>query len=319
MINSINSAFVWMLNWIYSWVGNYGWSVVLFTLFIRIVIMPLDIKSRKAMRDMNRIQPQLAALQKKYADDKEKLNQKTMELYKRENVSMGASCLPMLLSYPILLFMFTAMRVVANEHTVSMIQSIAANQPVQLQSWLWIKNVFLPDSFMAAYLPAFGDKLAAVSPVSYSKVLTVENIDAARNFLSSQPYADYLASIGMSGAFKSIQLNFGFFAPTINIPTSWAAFTQNINGLFILPVFAAVSQFLMTKVMSPRAQKPDPRREGGDGKQSRQQHELRFHEVVLPSLLPLDLRNQQRCLLHLLDGSERLHDSSDAASEQVLR
>ena len=73
MFEWINVAFVNALNWIFSWVGNYGWSVVIFTLFIRLIVLPLDIKSRKAMRAMNRVQPKVAALQKKYANDKEKL------------------------------------------------------------------------------------------------------------------------------------------------------------------------------------------------------------------------------------------------------
>ena len=78
MIDTINSLFVSVLNWIYSWVGNYGWSVVVFTLFVRLLVLPLDIKSRRGMRATMRIQPKLQALQKKYANDKEKLNQKTL-------------------------------------------------------------------------------------------------------------------------------------------------------------------------------------------------------------------------------------------------
>ena len=250
MFDGINSAFVAVLNWIYSWVGNYGWSVVLFTLFIRLILMPLDIKSRKGMRDMQRIQPKVAALQQKYANDKDKLNQKTMELYKKENVSMSAGCLPLLIQYPILIFMFTAMRVVANEHTVQMILDIQNGITPTLQSWLWIKNVFQPDSFMSTILPAFGDQLQAITQVSYSKILTAENIEAARTFLSSEAYSNFLVTNGYAGAFQQIQLNFGFVAPLITLPTSITALLNSANGLFILPILAAVSQFFMTKIMN---------------------------------------------------------------------
>ena len=97
----MTSFFMNVLNWINSWVGNYGWSVVIFTLIVRLALLPLDIKSKKGMRAQQKIQPKLQALQKKYANDKEKLNQKTMELYKKEHVSMTAGCLPMLISLPI--------------------------------------------------------------------------------------------------------------------------------------------------------------------------------------------------------------------------
>ena len=82
--------FINLLNWINNLVGNYGWSIVLFTLVIRLVLLPLDIKSKKSMRAVSKIQPKLQALQKKYANDKEKLNQKTMELYRKEHVSPTA-------------------------------------------------------------------------------------------------------------------------------------------------------------------------------------------------------------------------------------
>ena len=62
MFDGINSFFVWALNWIYSWVGNYGWSVVVFTLIIRLIVFPLDFKSRKGMRAMTRVQPKVLAL-----------------------------------------------------------------------------------------------------------------------------------------------------------------------------------------------------------------------------------------------------------------
>ncbi|MGN1005229.1 MAG: YidC/Oxa1 family membrane protein insertase, partial [Aristaeellaceae bacterium] len=137
----MSGLFQSILEWIYRWVGNYGWSVVVFTLLIRMIMLPLDIKSKKSMRAMNKIQPKVALLQKKYANDKDKLNQKLNELYRKEHVSPMASCLPMLITLPILWFMFAAMRNMANEHTIQMILNIAETGEVPaMQSWLWIKN-----------------------------------------------------------------------------------------------------------------------------------------------------------------------------------
>ena len=102
----MTSLFINLLTWIDKIVGNYGWSIVVFTLVIRLVLLPLDIKSKKSMRAISKIQPKLQALQKKYANDKDKLNQKTMELYRKEHVSPTAGCLPMLISLPILWIMW---------------------------------------------------------------------------------------------------------------------------------------------------------------------------------------------------------------------
>ena len=253
----MSGLFQSVLEWIYRWVGNYGWSVVVFTLLIRMIMLPLDIKSKKSMRAMNKIQPKVALLQKKYANDKDKLNLKLNELYRKEHVSPMASCLPMLITLPILWFMFAAMRNMANEHTVQMILGIAETGEVPaMQSWLWIKNVFQPDSFMSTILPKVGDTLKTIVPVSGSSILTEANIEAARAFLATEQYAAIAAQYG-ANAFTSIQLNLVFFHPVLTLPTSFANLFQYANGLFILPVLAAVSQFLMTKFTNGNNLKKD--------------------------------------------------------------
>ena len=67
----MNDFLVAILNGINSVIHNYGWSMVVFTLLIKLILLPLDYKSRKSMRRMTRLQPQVAKLQKKYANDKE--------------------------------------------------------------------------------------------------------------------------------------------------------------------------------------------------------------------------------------------------------
>ena len=253
----MSGLFQSILEWIFRWVGNYGWSVVVFTLFIRLLMLPFDIKSKKSMRAMNKIQPKVALLQKKYANDKDKLNLKLNELYRKEHVSPMASCLPMLITLPILWFMFAAMRNMANEHTIQMILNIAETGEVPaMQSWLWIKNVFQPDSFMSTILPKVGDTLKTIMPVSGSAILTEANIAAARDFLATEQYAAIAAQYG-ANAFTSIQLNLVLFRPVLTLPTSFANLFQYANGLFILPVLAAVSQFLMTKFTNGNSIKKD--------------------------------------------------------------
>ena len=256
----MTAFFVNLLTWINNLVGNYGWSIVLFTLLIRLVLLPLDI--------MTKIQPKVQALQKKYANDREKLNQKTMELYRKEHVSPTAGCLPMLISLPILWIMFSAMRTLGNEYTIQMLLNMKetgksleiADLRSMGYSWLWIKNVFQPDSFFATILPAVGSNLRMIQPVNGSAILTAENINAALEFLSSSEYSAMASNLIPASAFTVQNINFLFINTTLTIPNSIANLFQYGNGLFILPLLAGGSQFFMTKIMN--------------GKQTQEQKEL---------------------------------------------
>ncbi len=264
----MTAFFVNLLTWINNLVGNYGWSIVVFTLLIRLVLLPLDIKSKKSMRAMSKIQPKVQALQKKYANDKDKLNQKTMELYRKEHVSPTAGCLPMLISLPILWIMFSAMRTLGNEYTIQMLLDMkntgksltVADLRAAGYSWLWIKNVFQPDSFFATILPAVGSSLRMIQPVNGSAILTAENINTALEFLKSSEYSAMASNLIPASAFSVQTIHFLFINTTLTIPNSFSNLFQYGNGLFILPLLAGGSQFFMTKIMN--------------GKQTKEQKEL---------------------------------------------
>jgi len=96
------------LKWIYGFVGNYGWSIILLTMLINVAIFPLRHKSVVSMRKMQELQPEMKAVQARYANlkatdpAKQKMNQEVMELYRRRGVNPASGCLPMLLTMPIL-------------------------------------------------------------------------------------------------------------------------------------------------------------------------------------------------------------------------
>ena len=154
----MNEFLYGILKGINTLTNNYGWAMVLFTILVRLVLTPFDVKSRVSMRKTTMLQPQLTALQKKYANDKEKLNQKTAELYKKEHINPLSSCLPLLLTYPILIAVFNAMRMMANEMTLNQVLQVAQNPAVMpaMDGWLWVKNLWMPDSPFAPALPDLG-------------------------------------------------------------------------------------------------------------------------------------------------------------------
>lgn len=95
-----------LLGWIYDFVGNYGWALILFTLVVKIILLPLGLKQQKSMTKMQKIQPKIAKLQEKYKNDQQLLSQETMKLYKEYGVSPMGGCLPMLIQLPILFALY---------------------------------------------------------------------------------------------------------------------------------------------------------------------------------------------------------------------
>ncbi|MDR1960963.1 MAG: YidC/Oxa1 family membrane protein insertase [Gracilibacteraceae bacterium] len=89
---------------------SYGWAVIMFTIIIRMLIYPLTWKQTKSMRRMAEVQPKMQELQKKFAHDKQKLNQKIMELYSKENVNPYAGCLPVIVQLPVIMIFYNMLR-----------------------------------------------------------------------------------------------------------------------------------------------------------------------------------------------------------------
>jgi YidC/Oxa1 family membrane protein insertase len=95
------------LNWIYGFVGNYGWAIIVLTLIINVLMFPLRHKQVVSMRKMQEIQPEVKAIQDRYAKfkttdpAKQKMNQELMALYRERGVNPAAGCLPMLLPLPV--------------------------------------------------------------------------------------------------------------------------------------------------------------------------------------------------------------------------
>ena len=246
----MNDFLVAILNGINSVIHNYGWSMVVFTLLIKLLLLPLDYKSRKSMRRMTKLQPQIAKLQKKYANDKEKLNQKSAELYRREGVNPMSGCLPLLVSMAILWIMFAAMRTVANTEMASQALNLLTTGTQANESWLWIKNIWMPDS---PFNPVIADNanLRMIPADIWSKVFV--SLDPASVTALAQ-YGIDAATISGETVFAALQ-TLPIYAqetqlwatmPQLNLLIVNLSIYAHNNGWFILPILAAVTQYLMT-------------------------------------------------------------------------
>ena len=168
-------------NWIgkliyllYKGIGNFGWTVVVFTICLKVILSPLDIWQKHTMLKNNRamkvITPELEKLKKTYANAPDVLQQKQMELYKKNGYSMTGGCLPALITIVIFFVVFSGFnaavryeneRIVyelTNTYEAIMVetpdiseteldQKMVAAYNEEKQGWLWVKNVFMSDTY----------------------------------------------------------------------------------------------------------------------------------------------------------------------------
>ena len=266
-----------ILAWIRSWVGNWGWAMVVFTLMIRLVLTPLDIKSRVSMRKTTKLQPQLAALQKKYANDKEKLNAKTAELYKKEHINPLSSCLPLLLTWPILIAVFGAMRMAANKELLMQLTQILNNEMPTLERWLWIKNLWMPDSLFAASMPDMNTlrQIPADQWLAWFNGLDQGNLPVFIKDLglTAASFDKNALTTTIQSIFEAMQQNAGYVEAvavkpgwTFNLLITQFSLINSFNGLLLLPILSAVSQIAMTKIMGGNQQPAAQGQNAGTGK-----------------------------------------------------
>ena len=256
-----------ILAWIQSWVGSWGWSIVVFAILVRLVLTPFDFKSRVSMRKTTKLQPQLQALQKKYANDKEKLNAKTAELYKKEHINPLSSCLPMLLSWPVLVAVWGAMRMVANKELLMQLTQILNNEMPALEPWLWVRNLWMPDNLFSACLP----------DLNTLRVIPADQWQTWFNGLDQSNLPVLIKDLGLTAAsfdsstlnatlqqiLEAVQQNAGYVEAvavrpgwTFNLLITQVSLINQYNGWLLLPILSAVSQFAMSKAMGTAQQQP---------------------------------------------------------------
>lgn len=127
----------WLMGFINNVIPNWGWTIVALTILVKLVLFPLTAASYKSMAKMKLLAPRLKQLQEQHGDDRMKMNQAMMALYKEEKVNPAGGCLPMLAQMPVFLALYYVLQ---------------AAVEVRGAPWLWIKDLSLADPFYV--LPA---------------------------------------------------------------------------------------------------------------------------------------------------------------------
>lgn len=137
--HSIGYPLLIVLKWLYGLIPNYGVAIILLTIIVRIIFFPLSISSYRSMKKLQIIQPELKEIQKKYANDREKLSREMWELYRRHKVNPFGGCLPMLIQIPVFIALYQVlMNAIELRHAPFV---------------LWMKDLSVPD--MLFYIPLF--------------------------------------------------------------------------------------------------------------------------------------------------------------------
>lgn len=110
MISFFANLFGYVLNFLYGFVGNYGWAIILFSVLIKIIMLPISINQQKTMKKSQKINDEMKQIQFKYKNDPEKLNQEVMALYKREKLSPFSGCFSAIVQIILLFAVFYLVR-----------------------------------------------------------------------------------------------------------------------------------------------------------------------------------------------------------------
>ena len=121
----------WFLSFLHSFIPNWGWTIVALTILVKLAFFPLAAASYKSMAKMRKLAPKIKALQEQYGDDRMKLNQETMALYKAEKVNPAGGCLPIMVQMPVFIALFYVLQ---------------SSVEMRGAPWLgWIKDLSVPD------------------------------------------------------------------------------------------------------------------------------------------------------------------------------
>ena len=159
----IRVPFGYLLDWLYTFTNSYGLALILFSLIVKLVLLPMSVKSKKSMLKMSRLSPQVKALEAKYGDDKQKYQLAVQQMYKEEGVSMGGGCLWSFIPLLILLPLYNVIRepityMMHNSRSIS--EAIVAF--LQASGENLGKNAYYAQLAAAGHIGDYADKLREV-------------------------------------------------------------------------------------------------------------------------------------------------------------
>ncbi|HIV03088.1 MAG TPA: YidC/Oxa1 family membrane protein insertase, partial [Candidatus Aphodoplasma excrementigallinarum] len=236
-----------IIEFIYNFIPNYGVALILFTILIKLLILPLNLKSQRSMVKQQKLMPQIQELQKKYANDKEKLNKEMMELYQANGANPASGCLPLLLQFPIIIGLFQVI-----QKPLSYMLRVNFNAPENINKVIELQQIV-----------ANNPDLSAMAPGGFLDS-TMEGL--ANNFQIAM--SNFAANPAVQG-FTDWVINFNFLGLDLSRYPSevWGPLNSLLTGqvspqlwttlpLLLIPVLSGLTSWLLSKMStsnSPQA------------------------------------------------------------------
>ena len=224
--------FAWLVRLFYNLTNSYGVALILFTLVIKLIMLPFQMKSKKSMMRMSRVSGQMQELQKRYAKNQAKLQEEMQKLYEEEGVNPMSGCLWSLIPFPILIALYSITRqpithfMMLSKDVLQTVVQSAADAGVNLT------NIVMMDK--ATGTPALKDGLYQLA--SYGQINLVKAVQ----------------EMGLSTPEGWFDMNYNFLGLDLTA-TPWEyvknfTFTWAVIGVILIPILAGLSQFVFSKL-----------------------------------------------------------------------
>ena len=224
--------FAWLVRLFYNLTNSYGVALILFTLVIKLIMLPFQMKSKKSMMRMSRVSGQMQELQKRYAKNQAKLQEEMQKLYEEEGVNPMSGCLWSLIPFPILIALYSIIRqpithfMMLSKDVLQTVVQSAADAGVNLT------NIVMMDK--ATGTPALKDGLYQLA--SYGQINLVKAVQ----------------EMGLSTPEGWFDMNYNFLGLDLTA-TPWEyvknfTFTWAMIGVILIPILAGLSQFVFSKL-----------------------------------------------------------------------
>lgn len=149
----LTKPFFYILDFLYRFIGNMGWAILLFAALLRLCMFPIANKSFESMSKMKKFQPKIKEIQERYKDDKVRLQQEMMMLYKKEKINPASGCLPMLIQIPVFFSLYKVLNIsieIRHAPFIGWIKDLSAPDPLVLSEFL---HIYVPSFFNIGVWP----------------------------------------------------------------------------------------------------------------------------------------------------------------------
>ena len=235
--------FAWLVRLFYNLTNSYGMAIILFTLVVKLIMLPFQMKSKKSMMRMSRMNGKVQEIQKKYANNQMKMNEEIQKLYADEGVNPMSGCLWSFLPFPILLALYSIIR-----QPITHFMTLS-NEVVQDL----VAKVTAAGADMSAIVQ-MKDGVAQLAADGSFKLQPYGQINLVKTIASQMPEIGSQVDgwINVNYSFLGLDMAANPWDAVRNFSVSWA-----IIGLVLIPILAGGSQILLTKITSKQQPQND--------------------------------------------------------------